>query len=50
MVIALFTIGLIYMWYGYKAEQANPDNPDYTKALVATLFWPFSLFMKRYNQ
>lgn len=48
MMLAWTIIGIVFMWYGHKAVKANPDHPNWTKAITATLFWPFSIFMGRY--
>lgn len=49
MAIAWIISGIVLAWYCGKAIEANPNQPNWNKAIAAALLWPFSLFMKRYN-
>lgn len=49
MASALVLTGIILLWYCLKAYKVNPDKPNWNKAIAATLFWPLSVFMKRYR-
>lgn len=49
MGLAIFISLIIFACYGAKAYRRNPERPDWNKAIVATLFWPLSLLMKRYR-
>lgn len=44
MASALIISGIVLLWYCMKAVKANPEKPDWNKAIIATLFWPLSLF------
>ncbi len=48
MTIAWTISGIVLCWYCVKAVRVNPEKPNWSKAIVATLFWPLSLFMRRY--
>jgi hypothetical protein len=48
MAIAWIISGIVLLWYCVKAVRANPEKPNWNKAIVSTLFWPLSLFIKRY--
>ncbi len=41
---------LILVWYGTKAVRENPEKPNWSKALVAVLSWPFSLFFTKWSK
>jgi hypothetical protein len=47
MTSALIILGLLLIYYGAKAVKENPDNPNWSRAIVTALFWPLSLFFKR---
>jgi hypothetical protein len=49
MAFAWILSGVIMLWYCVKAVKANPDRPNWSKAIVTALLWPLSLFMRRYR-
>jgi hypothetical protein len=42
MAFAWFLSVVVLAWYGAKAFQ-TPGKPNWNKAIVSTLFWPFSI-------
>lgn len=49
MASALIILGVLLLWYCMKAVRKNPENPNWSKAIITALLWPISLFMKRYR-
>ncbi|WP_174260213.1 hypothetical protein [Spirosoma endbachense] len=49
MAIAFLISGIVLVYYGVKAHNANPTKPNWNKAIAATILWPISLFMDRYK-
>lgn len=49
MAIAWLISGIVLVWYCLKALRANPNKPNWNKAIAAAILWPFSLFMERYK-
>ncbi|GGM96866.1 hypothetical protein GCM10010967_33260 [Dyadobacter beijingensis] len=49
MAFAITISLIILVWYCAKAVRENPERPNWNKAIVTALFWPLSLFMKRYR-
>ncbi|WP_192579150.1 hypothetical protein [Dyadobacter aurulentus] len=49
MAVALILAGILLIWYCVKAVRANPEKPDWTRAIVTAAFWPLSLLTKRNN-
>jgi hypothetical protein len=43
MAFAWILSGIILVWYCAKALQ-SPGKPNWNKAIVSTIFWPFSIF------
>ena len=41
---------LLLIWYGTRAVRENPIKPNWSKALVAVLFWPLSLFFIKWSK
>jgi hypothetical protein len=49
MTAALIISAIVLVWYCVKAVKANPQKPNWARAIVTAAFWPLSLLTKRSN-